>query len=791
MTALETMPHQTYAPATGDDYQDFLAGKQRRQPNYGVDVADADLNPAMFPFQKALTRWALRKGRAALFADCGLGKTLMQLEYARLMWRQTGKDILILCPLVVAQQTAREAVKFGIDIPVKVCRFPAQVEPGVTIINYERLELFQGLIEAGRWGVVIPDESSVLKSYMGKTKQMLVKLFAETPYRLCNTATPAPNDYLELGNHSAFLGVMPSNEMIARWFSNDLKQAGVYHLKPHGAADFWEWMSSWSMMLSKPSDLGFSDAGFDLPPLNFHSHVLSDIALPPPPGMLFHNGAPSATEMYRVKRETAPFRAGEVAEMINASPENWIVWCDTNDESALLKDSIRDAVEVRGSDQVDEKESKLLAFTNGSAKVIVTKPSIAGFGMNWQHCHNMAFVGLNYSFERFYQAVRRSWRFGQSNGVNVHIVETDAESGINQAVWAKQGRFDEMRQQMTLAVKGAQFMELENHRALAVTPEPRKESGEGWDLWLGDCVDVTRRLPDNSVDFGIHSPPFGNLYIYSDSIADMGNSASDDEFFHHYEYLIPELLRVTVPGRLCAVHCKDLPLYKGRDGAAGLRDFPGQIIRAFEAHCWTYHSRVTIWKDPVVEMQRTKNHGLLHNQLRKDSSASRQGMADYLIVFRKWTDDADFPKPVHHPVGGALPTNAAYRFERGHYVGDEGPEGARSDRDWSIRVWQRYASPVWFDINQMRTLNYRTAKEDGDEAHICPLQLDVIERAIDLWSNKGDMVFSPFAGVGSEGYCAVKRGRRFVGVELKESYHITACKNLAAAVLESNQGLLL
>lgn len=270
-------------------------------------------------------------------------------------------------------------------------------------------------------------------------------------------------------------------------------------------------------------------------------------------------------------------------------------------------------------------------------------------------------------------------------------------------------------------------------------------------LYNGDCIEVVKGLPTNSVHLSIFSPPFSNLYIYSDSYRDMGNCKNDEEFFKHFDYLIPELLRITVPGRLCAVHCKQLVNYKGRDGASGIRDFRGEIIRHFEKFGWVYHSEVTIWKDPVIEMQRTKSHGLLYKQLRKDSSYSRQGLPDYLVMFRKWSSEGDL-EPVTH-----------------------------TKEDFELQKWQKYASPVWFDIQQTNVLNIQAAKEDPDEKHICPLQLDVIERAVELWSNPKDIVFTPFMGIGSEVYQAVKMGRRGIGIELKESYFNQAVKNVKVA----------
>jgi DNA modification methylase len=308
--------------------------------------------------------------------------------------------------------------------------------------------------------------------------------------------------------------------------------------------------------------------------------------------------------------------------------------------------------------------------------------------------------------------------------------------------------------------------------------------GEKWVMYHGDCVTTIQGIPDNSVHFTVYSPPFSNLYIYSDDLRDMGNSANDAEFFEHYKFLIKDLFRVTLPGRLSAVHCKDLPKYHNRDGAAGLTDFPGAIIRAHEEAGWVYHSRVTIWKDPVTEMQRTKNHGLLHKNFQARGEVCRQGMADYLLVFRKWEgiEGTESTEPVKHNLKAPTPENNGKAH---HYVGMQGPESFDSDRDYSIQVWQRYASPVWFDIDQQRVLNFQMAREASDERHICPLQLDVIERAIDLWTNPNDIVLSPFAGIGSEGYCAIKQDRRFIGIELKDSYFDWAIRNLQRAEEES------
>jgi DNA modification methylase len=477
-------------------------------------------------------------------------------------------------------------------------------------------------------------------------------------------------------------------------------------------------------------------------------------------------------------------RAEKVAELVNANSEPWLIWCNTNYEADAIKKLIKDAVEVRGSDTIAQKEKALDGFSDGSVRVLLTKPSIAGFGMNWQHCHNMAFVGLSYSYEDYYQAIRRCWRFGQKHSVNVHIMSGESETAILDTIKRKEEEHDKMKMEMSNTISKAHTED----SAMLETPYFKAERGEDWEMHHGDCVHMARMIPDEEIDFSVYSPPFSNLYIYSDSVYDMGNSFDDGEFMTHYGYLVEELYRITRPGRLTAIHCKDLPLYKGRDGAAGLRDFPGEIIRLYEKNGWTYHSRVTIWKDPVIEMQRTKNHGLLYKQLCKDSAASRQGMADYIIVMRKWGDETKW-KPVTRDGGERFFDYIGSTKEREAAM-SLGRDGEDLTRLNSINVWQRYASPVWFDIQQTNVLNKKYAKDIEEERHICPLQLDVIERCIELWSNPRDLVFSPFAGIGSEGYVAVKNNRRFIGAELKEGYFREACKNISEAVNIGSQPTL-
>lgn len=738
------------------DYLKFIEGKN--EAYNGAGFAPESINPALFPYQEEIVRWACEKGRAAIFADTGLGKTLMQVEWARQVHLHTGKPVLILAPLAVSAQTIREARKFGIEITQSK---DGAVHP-ITVTNYEKIHLF----DFAQFSGIVLDESSILKSFTGKTKQELVERSQVVPYRLACTATPSPNDHMELGNHSQFLGVMPSSEMLMRFFQNDTMSAGGYTLKGHARKPFWEWVSTWAAYISKPSDMGFSDDGFVLPELVEETLRIAREGVEDLSDLLPETI--NATTLHKIGRETVDARASAIAEAVTKEPnESWLIWVNTNYEADEIVSKVPGAVEVRGSDSPEEKESALLGFADGTVKILVTKPSIAGFGMNWQQCARMAFVGLSFSYEDYYQAVRRCYRFGQKRPVHVFVAMTDSEGAIFQTIQEKKARHEEMKTEMLTATIG--------ERVKAKTaPYFGKRSGESWTIHHGDCVHVCGMLESNSIGYSVYSPPFSNLYIYSDSQFDMGNSANDAEFLKHYAFLAKDLLRATIPGRLTSVHCKDLPMYRGRDGAAGLRDFPGDIIRMYEAEGWVLHSRVTIWKDPVIEMQRTKNHGLLYKQLCKDSAASRQGMADYILTFRKWNADAEFPD--------AVTRNGERFFD---YIGGNAPGTGsptrtpeENQRKYSIDVWQRYASPVWFDIIQTNVLNCRSARSENDERHICPLQLDVIARCIELWSNPGDLVFSPFTGIGSEGYEAIKAGRKFVGSELKESYFKQACENL-------------
>lgn len=729
-------------------YKSFLEAKVTVDPDTGLKVIPA-LNGRLFDFQKDITSWALRRGRAAIFADCGLGKTFMQLEWAH----HVPGRVLILAPLAVAKQTEGEGRKFGIKITAARNQKQSDAGERITVTNYDMLHEF----DPSKFDGIILDESSILKSYDGSTRTKVIESFAKTPFRLACTATPAPNDYMELGNHAEFLGVMTREEMLAMFFVHDGGEVQKWRIKGHAEPEFWRWVCSWAVMIRKPSDLGYSDEGFALPPIRFHQVLVDDKK--PTSGMLFTIEAQTLQERIAARRGTVEDRVRACSDIIKKQHGTWVVWCNLNSENDALVKAIPDSVDVVGADTNDVKESTLEDFADGRAKILVTKPSIAGWGMNWQHCHQMAFVGLSDSYEQFYQAVRRCWRFGQKNPVDVYVVTAKSEGAVVANIKRKEREAEKMAEMMAAHMKNL------NKEALrgGATRERAAyrldtASGPGWTLHLGDCVDVTSEIPDDSLQYSIYSPPFASLYTYSNSDRDMGNCKDADEFAVHYRFLVRELFRATMPGRLTSFHCMNLPTSKVRDGVIGIRDFRGELIRMYEDMGWIFHSEVCIWKDPVTAMQRTKALGLLHKQIKKDSCMSRQGIPDFLVTMRK---PGDNPERVGH-------TNDTF----------------------PVQVWQKYASPVWMDINPNETLQFRSARENNDERHICPLQLQVIERGINLWSNPGDVVFSPFSGIGSEGYVALKAGRRFLGIELKESYWKVAANNLAMAVKESgNQNL--
>lgn len=714
------------------EYSEFLKTKQKSIVQSGFEIPESKLNPLLFSFQKFIVRRALKAGKYAVFADCGLGKTFMQLEWAYRVTVKTNKPVLILAPLAVVEQTKQEAIHFGISLEK------------IDIQNYEQLDNIDCSIYSG----IVLDESSILKNFEGATKKLILDSFAKTPYKLACTATPSPNDPMELGNHSEFLDIMSRNEMLAMYFVHDGGETAKWRLKGHAIKMFYQFIGSWAIMLNKPQDIGFEMEGYALPSLNLIEKVIKTPKREN--GRIFNDAIISATNFNSELRITKVERLDEVAKIVNESDENFIIWIKQNEEGELLKKLIPDAIEVSGSDSNEWKKSKLIGFANNEFRVLITKTKIASFGMNYQNCRNQVFASLDFSFEGLYQSIRRSYRFGQKNEVNIYLITTDTMANVKTAIDTKQKQFLIMQDEMSKAINenlNGQFMA---DSIIDIDPEKT----EWYDIKRGDSVQLINSIPTESIGLSVFSPPFAELYTYSNHIEDMGNSKDYKEFLTQFGFLIKELFRVTKQGRNVAVHCMDLPIQKGKEGFIGLRDFSGMILSAFQDAGFVYHSRVTIWKDPVIEMQRTKALGLLHKQIKKDSTMSRVGIPDYVMIFRK---DGERTDPV-------------------------------TNTDMPVDLWQKIASPVWMDIDYGNTLQgFRNGREENDEKHICPLQLDTIERLIYLYSNKGDTIFTPFMGIGSEVYQAIKMGRKGIGFELKESYYDLAKKNVRSIVMEKSQ----
>jgi len=716
------------------NYDTFIESKKRNLRDVGFHCTE--LNEQLFPFQRDIVHKALKRGKYAIFADCGLGKTFMQLEWAARVSEHENMPVLLLCPLAVGAQTIREAERFGIDAQ----KFP---NGKVQVLNYDQIEH----VDPRKFAGIVLDESSILKNMQGKMRNAIIDKFKNTGYKLACTATPSPNDPVELGNHSEFLDVMKMTEMSAMYFVHDGGNTNKWRLKKHSVEHFYQWVGTWASVLRKPSDIGHEDEGYDLPDLNFYETTIETDQRNN--GMLFNEVAVSATNFNQELRLTKLDRIEQAVNTVNRSEEPFIIWIRQNEEGELLRKLLPDSVEVKGSDKTEDKEKAFMDFVNGKFRILITKPKIAQFGLNFQHCQNQVFAALDFSFEGLYQAIRRSYRFGQKNEVNIYIITTDTMQNVIETIKRKQDQFEEMNKAMTSVINGQHAQEETNYNT-------EDDGCEWYDIRNGDSVKLIQLLDDESVGFSVFSPPFADLYTYSSFAEDMGNSANWEEFLVHFDFLVSEIYRITQSGRNVAVHCMDLMIKKGVEGFRGMRDFSGMIREAFEKHGFIYHSRVTIWKDPVIQMQRTKAIELLHKQVKKDSTMSAVGLPDYVLVFRK---DGERNNPV-------------------------------TNTDLPVDLWQKYASPVWMDINQTNTLQYTTARDNRDEKHICPLQLDTIERLIHLYTNEGDVVFTPFLGIGSEAYQAVKMGRKAIGFELKPSYYHIARQNMMSIVESKTQKTL-
>jgi len=725
-------------------YEEFLSSKARKVEAVGRGCGD--LWAGLYPFQRDIVTWAIRRGRAAIFADCGLGKTVMQLEWIRNLMDSDSCG-LIVAPLAVTQQTIAEA-RNRLGLVVLRAHEPDDVfEPGIYITNYERIDRFAGI----NWQALVLDESSILKSVDGKTRTRILNDWTSIPYRLSCTATPAPNDVTEMGNQAEFLGVASRVEMLAEFFVHDDEG---WRLKGHAAESFWKWVASWAIFARRPSDIGHSDDGFELPRLIIRSEYVTSGLRNAPDELI-----PGATRLGGIssriaaRRGTLDKRVARAVEIVGSSKHQWVIWCGLNDEGREITRLLGDqAALIEGSHDETEKITRAATWLSGSKRVLVTKPKIFGFGMNWQHCSHMLFLGLGDSYEQYYQAIRRCWRFGQVQDVEAVMIVGDIEGDIVENLKRKEAAVADASNAVVGILRDTQIAglsEIVEDRIVEV--DHPDESGKNWRMMRGDCISRIAEIETGSVGLSVFSPPFASLYTYSDDDRDLGNSKDYDQFFSHFAYLIPELLRVTMPGRRVCVHVQQVATLKGVHGVIGWRDFRADVVRAFVAACLIYDGEVVIDKDPQAQAIRTKSKQLLFVQKNRDSAWLRPAMADYILCFRA---PGDNPKPVICDI-----TN------------DE---------------WIEWARPIWYGIRESDTLQGHGARDDKDERHICPLQLGTIKRCIRLWSMPGDLVLDPFAGIGSTGVEAIESNRHFVGIELKGSYWRRAAENIRAVAAQGS-----
>lgn len=738
------------------NYEEFLDSKLKVVLPTGKLIDKSEVNPMLFDFQKDIVHWALKVGRCAVFADTGLGKTFIQLEWARLI----GGTVLIFAPLSVGRQTIREGKK--VQAAVRYIRSQSEIQDGINITNYENIDKFDDC--AGLINAVILDESSILKAIDGKTRRKLIKYFSKVSYRLCCSATPAPNDYTELGNHAEFLGVCSTAEMLSQYFVNANKtservtESGIvirtkhsnkngtqWRLRYHAQKDYFRWLSSWAMAIRKPSDLSYSDDGFKLPPLNIIPIITEANYVPT--DELFFTGLHGLKDRADVRNQTALAKLTKIMELVKDKSQ-WIIWCGLDKESNLAKKAIEDSIEVKGSDEPEHKAKAFEDFQDKKTRIMVTKPKIGGFGMNFQQCNNMIFFGLNDSWESFYQCVRRCYRFGQKKEVNVYVVISDIETQIYENIKKKGEMSERMMNGLIEEVKTYE-MESLGKGSVKIENEYQEKTVEGkrFVAMLGDSCERLKEVKEESIDLSVYSPPFADLYTYSATSRDLGNSRNWGQFLEHYGFIIRELLRITKAGRLSCVHTSDIPAMQMKDGYIGIRDFPGAVIRVHEENGWIFHGRAIVTKNPQAQAIRTKSKALLFTQLRKDSSDSRPALLDHILIFKKPGESKVTVNPV---------ANGEIDNER----------------------WIDWAGGIWTGINESDTLQYTTARDKDDEKHICPLQLGTIERCVKLYSNPGETVLTPFGGIGSEAYTAMKFGRSARLIELKPSYFRIAVENL-------------
>ena len=821
-------------------YEQFLEGKIDIAPDTGFEADPGALNAALLPHQRDAVIWALKGGRRALFESFGLGKTVQQLEWARMVTAHTGGRALIILPIGVKQEFQLDAVRLlGWPAPPPYVRTDAEAadtDATILLTNYERVR--DGDINPAQFSAVSLDEASCLRSFGSKTYQQFLKILKGIPFKLVCTATPSPNRYKELIHYAGYLEIMDTGQALTRYFQRDSTKANNLTLYPHREREFWLWVSSWALFIEKPSDLGYDDTGYDLPDMDVRWHCISvdnTTAGADKHGQmkLIRDAAFSLQDAAREKRDSIPARVQKMVEIVDSDPDaHFILWHDLESERHAIKKAIPDAVEVYGSQDYDERERRIIDFSDGKTRLLATKKSISGQGCNFQrHCHRAIFLGIDYEFNDFIQAIHRIYRFLQTEKVIIDIIYTESEAEIKKVLLHKWKQHDDMVMKMTDIVKkyGMQNKARFNDMRRTIGCDRVEVKGDNYTAVNNDCVEELKTMPDNSVDEIITSIPFGNHYEYTPSYNDFGHNPDTEKFFEQMDFLTPNLLRVLKPGRVYCCHVKDRVLFGNATGTGmpTLEPFHALTIMHCMKHGFQFFGMITVVTDVVRENNQTYRLGW--SECCKDGSKMGVGCPEYILLFRKLPTDtskayadepvsrskADYTRAQWQIDAHAfwrssgdrlmtkeelqeIPTaqmEKVYRqYSRGtvYSYADHVALAKKLDAENRLPATFMVVAPgswtdtVWDDINRMRTYN-TTQSQRRQQMHVCPLQIDIVDRLIDRYSNPGDTILDPFGGIMTVPTESVKRGRYGIGVELNPDYFRDGVGYLQAA--DSERGM--
>ena len=817
-----------------EEYLNFLRSKIKLACFGGFEIDDSEINPILKPHQRACVKWAVRGGNRALFERFGLGKSVQQLEIVRIVMAKAGGPGLIVCPLGVRQEFKRDGEMLG--VATRFIRRTEEVDVefnGIHLTNYESVR--DGRLDPNVFTVASLDEASVLRSYGSKTYQEFLPLFSRVRFKFVATATPSPNRYKELIHYSGFLGIMDTGQALTRFFQRDSTKANNLTLYPHKTKEFFLWLNSWAIFLQKPSDLGYSDDGYCLPPMSVRYHeVTSDHATAGAEkdgqGLLFRDAAIGLKEAASEKRDSLPARIECLETILDNDPNShYLIWHHLEDERHAIKRAIPDVVSVWGSQDLDEREQAIVDFSNGKFKYLSTKPEIAGSGCNFQrHCHKAVFLGINYSFNDFIQAVHRIYRFLQTREVEIHIIHSEAEREIVKTLQEKWIAHEKMVENMSAIIKeyGLNEMGMAEVLARTIGVERLEVKSDMFAVANNDCVMEARLQPENSVGLIVTSIPFANHYEYTPSYNDFGHTESNDHFWEQMDFLTPELLRILQPGRLYCCHVKDRILFGNVTGAGAptVSPFHCEAIMHARKHGFDYMGMITIVTDVVRENNQTYRLGW--SEQCKDGTKMGVGSPEYVLLFRKPQTDrsrgyADLPvtktKDDYTRARWQVDAHAFWRSSGNRQLTAEDLAGMGPDKlakaftayslanaydyDFHIRIGEeleaRGALPstfmslapgshdpaVWHDINRMLTLN-GSQSQRGLQNHVCPLQFDIVDRLIERYSNLGETVYDPFGGLMTVPYRAILKGRNGRASELNTAYFFDGVQYLRSAERE-------